>query len=295
MRELVDVVGIHFRFPEKIYYFSPKDYDLKIGDKVITEYDNGQRLGTVIMEKKEVDKTKLPEDMGFVVRPAKYKDIEYSKRVQAEEPNLLRRCKEKVEEMGLEMKLIDCEYFYDKRKILFYFTADGRVDFRELVKELGSMFHARIQLMQVGARDELKIMGGIGPCGQEVCCRTFLREFSPVTIKMAKEQNLSLNQSKISGACGRLMCCLNSEFETYELYNQTLPKKGTQVTTIDGIKGVVDTVNVLRKRVRVIVDTDGDTKEIKEFPSESLIFDKKDSIGEENKHIKLDESEAFDE
>ena len=181
-------------------------------------------------------------------------------------------CLEKIHKHGLEMKLIDAEYTFDNNKVLFYFTADGRIDFRELVKDLAAVFRTRIELRQIGVRDETKIRGGIGVCGRELCCHTYLSEFAPVSIKMAKEQNLSLNPSKISGVCGRLMCCLTNEEETYEELNSHLPSIGDYVTTPEGLKGEVSSLSVLRQQVKVIVNLENDEKEIREYKVDELKF-----------------------
>ena len=187
------------------------------------------------------------------------------------EKDAFKICQKKIREHGLEMKLIDAEYTFDNNKVLFYFTADGRIDFRQLVKDLAAIFKTRIELRQIGVRDETKILGGIGICGRSLCCHTYLSEFAPVSIKMAKEQNLSLNQTKISGVCGRLMCCLKNEQETYEELNKKLPGIGDTVTLSDGIQGTVQSVNVLRQRVKVVVEVN-DEKEIQEFPVNELKF-----------------------
>lgn len=198
-------------------------------------------------------------------------DDEREKYNRKRERDAFKICQKKIREHGLEMKLIDAEYTFDNNKVLFYFTADGRIDFRQLVKDLASIFKTRIELRQIGVRDETKILGGIGICGRCLCCHTYLSEFAPVSIRMAKEQNLSLNQTKISGVCGRLMCCLKNEQETYEELNRRLPGIGDTVTTPDGIQGNVQSVNVLRQLVKVVVEI-GDEKEIQEFPVGELKF-----------------------
>ena len=190
----------------------------------------------------------------------------------AKERDAMRICAEKIRKHKLDMKLIDAEYTFDNNKVLFYFTADGRIDFRDLVKDLASVFKTRIELRQIGVRDETKLLGGIGICGRPLCCHTFLSEFAPVSIKMAKEQNLSLNPTKISGVCGRLMCCLTNEEETYEELNNNLPSAGEAVTTPEGLKGEVQSLSVLRQLVRVIVTLDNDEKEIREYPAADLKF-----------------------
>ena len=209
--------------------------------------------------------------MKEVLRVATKDDDEREKYNRKRERDAFKICQKKIREHGLEMKLIDAEYTFDNNKVLFYFTADGRIDFRQLVKDLASIFKTRIELRQIGVRDETKILGGIGICGRCLCCHTYLSEFAPVSIRMAKEQNLSLNQTKISGVCGRLMCCLKNEQETYEELNRRLPGIGDTVTTPDGIQGNVQSVNVLRQLVKVVVEI-GDEKEIQEFPVGELKF-----------------------
>ena len=206
-----------------------------------------------------------------MLRVATKYDDEREKYNRKRERDAFKICQKKIREHGLEMKLIDAEYTFDNNKVLFYFTADGRIDFRQLVKDLASIFKTRIELRQIGVRDETKILGGIGICGRCLCCHTYLSEFAPVSIRMAKEQNLSLNQTKISGVCGRLMCCLKNEQETYEELNRRLPGIGDTVTTPDGIQGNVQSVNVLRQLVKVVVEI-GDEKEIQEFPVGELKF-----------------------
>ena len=221
-----------------------------------------------------------------VLRVATPKDDEQEAGNKQREKEAFKICLEKIRKHNLQMKLIDAEYTFDNNKVLFYFTADGRIDFRELVKDLASVFKTRIELRQIGVRDETKILGGIGICGRPLCCHTHLSEFAPVSIKMAKEQNLSLNPTKISGVCGRLMCCLKNEEETYEELNRRLPNVGDFVTTDDGYKGEVHSVNVLRQLVKVIVNVD-DEKEIQEYRVDQLRFKRK-----HNKNRKVDVSEA---
>ena len=207
-----------------------------------------------------------------VIRVATEEDKQKESKNREKEKEAFEICLEKIRKHGLEMKLIDAEYTFDNNKVLFYFTADGRIDFRELVKDLASVFRTRIELRQIGVRDETKIRGGIGICGRPLCCHTYLSEFAPVSIKMAKEQNLSLNPTKISGVCGRLMCCLTNEEEIYEELNSHLPGNGDRVTTPEGLKGDVQSVNVLRQLVKVIVTLDNDEKEIREYKASELKF-----------------------
>lgn len=261
---MTKVVGVRFRNVGKIYYFSPKNYEIKTGDHVIVETARGIEYGKVVLAPREVSDDSVVHPLKEVLRVATKDDDEREAQNRSKERDAFKICQKKIREHGLEMKLIDAEYTFDNNKVLFYFTADGRIDFRQLVKDLASIFKTRIELRQIGVRDETKILGGIGICGRCLCCHTYLSEFVPVSIKMAKEQNLSLNQTKISGVCGRLMCCLKNEQETYEELNKRLPGIGDMVTTPDGLQGSVQSVNVLRQRVKVIVDIN-DEKEIQEF------------------------------
>ena len=238
---MIKVIGVRFRTAGKIYFFDPLKFDIKKGDCVIVETARGIEFGTVVGEPRMVEEENVIQPLKPVIRIANERDREYT---------------------------------FDNNKVLFYFTADGRIDFRELVKDLASVFKTRIELRQIGVRDETKILGGIGICGRPLCCHTHLSEFVPVSIKMAKEQNLSLNPTKISGVCGRLMCCLKHEEETYEELNRRLPNVGDFVTTDTGLKGEVSSVNVLRQLVKVIVEVN-DEKEIQEFKVEQLRFKRK--------------------
>lgn len=269
---MTKVVGVRFRNVGKIYYFSPKDYEVKAGDHVIVETARGIEYGKVVLAPREVGDESVVHPLKEVLRVATKEDNEREAQNRIREKDAFKICQKKIREHGLEMKLIDAEYTFDNNKVLFYFTADGRIDFRELVKDLASVFKTRIELRQIGVRDETKIMGGIGICGRSLCCHTFLSEFAPVSIKMAKEQNLSLNPTKISGVCGRLMCCLKNEEETYEWLNSKLPNIGDRVTTDDGFKGEVQSVSVLRQLVKVIVNLENDEKEIREYKVSQLKF-----------------------
>lgn len=271
---MVKVIGVRFRTAGKIYFFDPLQFEIERGGHVIVETARGIEFGTVVSAPREVEDDKVIQPLKPVLRIATQKDIEQEADNKRKEKEAFRICLEKIKKHGLEMKLIDAEYTFDNNKVLFYFTADGRIDFRELVKDLASVFKTRIELRQIGVRDETKIVGGIGICGRPLCCHTHLSEFIPVSIKMAKEQNLSLNPTKISGVCGRLMCCLKHEEETYEELNRRLPNVGDHVTTDDGLKGEVASVNVLRQLVKVIVDV-GDEKEIQEYKVEQLRFKRK--------------------
>lgn len=271
---MIKVIGVRFRSAGKIYFFDPLQFDIKKGEHVIVETARGIEFGTVVSAPKEVEDDKVIQPLKPVLRIATEKDIQQEAANKQKEKEAFKLCLEKIRKHGLEMKLIDAEYTFDNNKVLFYFTADGRIDFRELVKDLAAVFKTRIELRQIGVRDETKILGGIGICGRPLCCHTHLSEFIPVSIKMAKEQNLSLNPTKISGVCGRLMCCLKHEEETYEELNRGLPNVGDQVTTEDGNKGEVHSVNVLRQLVKVIVEV-GDEKEIQEFRVDQLRFKKR--------------------
>jgi len=268
---MVKVVGIRFRNAGKIYYFGPGDLELTAGMHAIVETARGVEIGTVITNPREVSEESVVQPLKPVIRIATEADERQAERNREKEKEAFRICLEKIQKHELEMKLVEAEYTFDNNKLLFYFTADGRIDFRELVKDLAAVFRTRIELRQIGVRDETKIMGGYGICGRQLCCHTFLPEFAPVSIKMAKEQNLSLNPTKISGVCGRLMCCLKNEEETYEYLNSKLPNVGDNVTTDDGLKGEVSSVNVLRQIVKVTV-TIGDEKELREYKPEQLKF-----------------------
>ena len=266
------VIGVRFRRAGKVYFFAPGKYKIRTGDKVIVETARGVEFGSVVTGPKEVEDDKILQPLKPVIRIATADDIRREEKNREKEKEAFGICLEKIRKHGLEMKLIDADYTFDNNKVLFYFTADGRIDFRELVKDLASVFRTRIELRQIGVRDETKIRGGIGICGRELCCHTYLSEFAPVSIKMAKEQNLSLNPSKISGVCGRLMCCLTNEEQTYEELNRHLPANGDHVTTPEGLKGDVQAVNVLRQQVKVVVTLDNDEKEIREYKASELKF-----------------------
>ena len=268
---MIKVIGVRFRNAGKIYYFDPAGREIHTGDHVIVETARGIEYGYVVLGSREVPDDKVVQPLKSVIRMATREDEDVELKNHEKEREAFRICKEKIRKHGLQMKLIDAEYTFDNNKVLFYFTADGRIDFRELVKDLASVFKTRIELRQVGVRDETKIVGGIGICGRPLCCHSYLSEFIPVSIKMAKEQNLSLNPTKISGVCGRLMCCLKNEEETYEDLNSKLPNVGDYVTTDDGLKGEVHSVSVLRQLVKVIVITK-DEKEIREYSVDQLKF-----------------------
>ena len=255
------IIGVRFRQAGKIYYFDPgkEKENITRGTRVIVETAKGVEMGTVVLPPTEMPEEKIVAPLKGIVRLATKEDEDH---------------KQKIAKHKLEMKLIAAEYTFDRNKLLFYFTADGRIDFRELVKDLASVFRTRIELRQIGVRDETKLRGGIGICGRALCCHTYLSEFAPVSIKMAKEQNLSLNPTKISGVCGRLMCCLKNEEEAYEELNRSLPNVGTRVKTPDGLNGEVQNVSVLKQKVRVIVTLDNDEKEVREYMAAELKFRK---------------------
>lgn len=269
---MIKVIGVRFRKAGKVYFFDPAGMEIKTGDHVIVETARGIEFGHVVLGNREVEDKKVVQPLKPVIRMATRADEEVERKNKEKEKEAFKICLEKIKKHDLQMKLIDAEYTFDNNKVLFYFTADGRIDFRELVKDLAAVFKTRIGLRQIGVRDETKIMGGVGICGRALCCHSYLSEFIPVSIKMAKEQNLSLNPTKISGVCGRLMCCLKNEEETYEELNSKLPNIGDYVTTDDGLKGEVHSVSVLRQLVKVVVTVDRDEKEIREYKVEQLKF-----------------------
>ena len=269
---MTKVIGVRFRQAGKVYFFSPGKLHVKQGDKVIVETARGVEFGSVVTGPKEVKDEEIAQPLKPVIRVATEEDKRNEQKNREKEKEAFDVCLEKIRKHDLDMKLINAEYTFDGNKVLFYFTADGRIDFRELVKDLAAVFRTRIELRQIGVRDETKIRGGIGICGRPLCCHTYLSDFAPVSIKMAKEQNLSLNPTKISGVCGRLMCCLTNEEETYEELNSRLPAIGDTVTTMEGLKGEVQSVSVLRQLVKVVVNLDNDEKEIREYKAKELRF-----------------------
>lgn len=285
---MIEVIGVRFRTAGKVYYFAPAGYDVKHGNYVIVETARGVEMGKVVMSSKMVEDDEVVQPLKSILRVATPEDIEQSAANRAKEKSAFQVCKEKIRNHKLEMKLIDAEYTFDGTKLLFYFTADGRIDFRELVKDLASVFRTRIELRQIGVRDETKILGGIGICGRVLCCHSYLSDFAPVSIKMAKEQNLSLNPTKISGTCGRLMCCLKNEEDTYEELNRKLPAINDFVVASDGVKGQVQSTDVLRQRVKILVEK-GDEKEIMEYPVEELSFRPRRSKKDKNKDAQNNE------
>lgn len=269
---MAKVIGVRFRNAGKVYYFAPGKLKIDRGDHVVVETARGVEYGYVVLGIKEVDDEKIIQPLKSVMRIATPEDDEKAEMNREKEREAFRICQEKIRKHELDMKLIDAEYTFDNNKVLFYFTADGRIDFRDLVKDLAAVFKTRIELRQIGVRDETKILGGIGICGRPLCCHSYLPDFVPVSIKMAKEQNLSLNPTKISGVCGRLMCCLKNEQETYEELNSHLPNLGDYVTTPEGLKGEVQSLSVLRQTVKVVVTLENDEKEIRDYKVEELRF-----------------------
>ncbi len=295
------VIGVRFRQAGKVYYFDPGSDKLARGQRVIVSTQKGTEIGTVILPNTEMEEEKIGSEVKRIVRIATEKDLKTEEENREKEKEAFDICKTKIARHGLEMKLIGAEYTFDRNKLLFYFTADGRVDFRELVKDLAGVFRTRIELRQIGVRDETKICGGIGICGRALCCNSYLSEFAPVSIKMAKEQSLSLNPTKISGVCGRLMCCLKNEELAYEELNSHLPNVGEHVKTVDGLNGEVQSVSVLKQRVRVIVELDKDEKDIREYDVGELKFkgrsarDKRDKTSKHDKDLeKLESMEKDD-
>ena len=269
---MVTIIGVRFRKAGKIYYFSPAKYQVKKGQHVIVETARGVEFGSVVLGPQKIADDEIVQPLKSVIRVATPADYKIEEKNRQKEKEAFAICQEKIAKHKLAMKLVDTEYTFDNNKILFYFTADGRIDFRELVKDLAAVFKTRIELRQIGVRDETKILGGIGICGRPLCCHTYLTEFVPVSIKMAKEQNLSLNPTKISGVCGRLMCCLKNEEVAYEELNSKLPGVGDHVETADGFKGEVQSISVLKQLVKVIITTENDEKEIKEYSVKDLKF-----------------------
>ena len=291
---MTKVIGVRFRKAGKVYYFSPGEEMIKTGQHVIVETARGVEYGYVVLGTHEVDDKKVVQPLKSVIRMATAADEETERKNKEKEKEAFKICLEKIKKHDLDMKLIDTEYTFDNNKVLFYFTADGRIDFRELVKDLASVFKTRIELRQIGVRDETKIVGGIGICGRPLCCASYLSEFIPVSIKMAKEQNLSLNPTKISGVCGRLMCCLKYEEETYEELNSKLPNIGDYVTTDDGLKGEVHSVSILRQIVKVVVTVNNDEKEIRDYKVSQLKFRPKRRREKVNMDAELKQLEALE-
>ncbi len=276
---MVKTVNVRFRTTGKAYSFSTGELEIKKGDHCIVETARGQEFGKVVSDPAFREESDFSTPLRPVIRIATPEDEETNRKNRDKEKDAIKICKEKIRKHELEMKLIDAEYTFDNSKLLFYFTADGRIDFRELVKDLAGVFRTRIELRQIGVRDETKLLGGYGPCGRELCCHSYLSDFVPVSIKMAKEQDLSLNPTKISGVCGRLMCCLKNEEDTYEYLNKLLPGVGDLVADPSGEEGTVAEVNVLRQRIKVLFETE-DEKEIREYPAGEITFIAKKKKGQ---------------
>ena len=286
---MAEVVGIRFKAVGKIYYFGKNNLELHKNDKVIVETSRGVEFGEVVLTDRVIDENTLATPLKDVIRVATDEDIKHHEDNKRRQLQAFDICLKKIQEHKLEMKLIDAEYTFDNNKVLFYFTADGRIDFRELVKDLAAIFKTRIELRQIGIRDEAKMIGGVGICGRVLCCRGFLGDFQPVSIKMAKEQGLSLNPSKISGACGRLMCCLKYEQEAYEDLNSRVPRVGAIVQTRDG-QGVVILVNLLKEIVRVkFEDNENNSLEVKEYFVDDITVIKNASEQDDIEDIDIEE------
>lgn len=270
---MLNIIGIRFKKVGKVYHFDPAGIDVKTGDMVIVETSRGIEMGEVVVEAHEVEESLVKQPLRSVLRLATDEDFRIIEQNRKKEAEAFQLCNEKIKKHGLEMKLVEVEYTFDGSKILFYFTADNRIDFRELVKELATIYRTRIELRQIGARDESRTLGSIGVCGRELCCSQFLGEFEPVSIKMAKEQGLSLNPTKISGSCGRLMCCLKFEQETYEELMKITPRQGSTVETPDGV-GTVESVDLLKGVVKVKIESDRE-KVFKDYPRDGVRVIKK--------------------
>ncbi len=287
---MTKVTGVRFKKMGKIYYFDPCDFDIETGMHVVVETSRGIEYGLAVIGSKEVEDDKIVSPLKKVLRIATHEDDKTVENNKKKEQEAFEICKKKIEKHGLEMKLIDVEYTFDHNKILFYFTADGRIDFRELVRDLAAVFKTRIELRQIGVRDQAKMIGGLGVCGRVLCCNSYMGDFDPVSIKMVKEQNLSLNPTKISGTCGRLMCCLKNEQAVYEALAKNCPNAGALVETPDG-KGTVTSVNVLKGVALVSV---GEAeKSVKEYKTKDLKILRKGARKEEEK-IDLEELKGLE-
>ena len=284
-----NIVGVRFKKPGKIYFFDPGYLKINQKDKVIVETSFGEELGEVVINKRNMSNSKLSAPLKKVIRIATSKDLKHYEENKKKEKEAFKICEDKIKKYKLDMHLTDVEYKFDNSKILFYFTADGRIDFRELVKDLASIFKTRIELRQIGVRDEVKRIGGNGVCGRELCCCSFLNDFETVSIKMAKEQNISLNPSKISGNCGRLMCCLKYEQDVYEDKLKRLPKIGSTVKTVDG-EGIVDSIETLKEIVRIKFKDEDDNNFYKKYPASEVKIIKNGSVNkmdnEEKENLK---------
>lgn len=293
---MVTVIGVRFKKAGKIYYFNPSDLDIKKGDFVVVETARGVEFGECVIGMKNISEEEIVSPLKNVIRKAEPEDIEKNNENKQKEKEAYYICVEKISKHGLDMKLIDVEYTFDNNKVIFYFTADGRVDFRELVKDLASIFKTRIELRQIGVRDEAKMIGGLGPCGRTMCCSTYLGDFVPVSIKMAKEQNLSLNPTKISGICGRLMCCLNFEQETYEGIRKKLPKIGSIINSDYGEGEVVEN-SVVKEMVKVKIKLPSGDEVIEEVSIHDITLISggyEDSLTEEDIELEVNDEEDKD-
>jgi len=285
---MAEVIGVKFKENGKSYYFNPKDFNIKENDNVIVETVRGLEFGNVVFADREINEEELSTPLKDVVRVATKADVEKHEANIEKAKEAIGLCEEKVKKHKLDMKLIDAEYTFDNSKIIFYFSAEGRIDFRELVKDLATIFRTRIELRQIGVRDEAKLLGGLGHCGREFCCHKFLCDFQPVSIKMAKDQGLSLNPTKISGACGRLMCCLSYEQQAYEEKIKRVPKVGAVVSTPLG-EGTVMNVNILKEKVQVKLTSQNDTVNLEEFEAKDV------KIIKNNNNTKEEDIEAIEE
>lgn len=279
---MTEIIGVRFKSAGKVYYFSPDGMKLDEGSLVIVETARGVECGEVVMTNRMVEDGKITAPLKAIIRQANQQDLKILEQNKAKEENAFRICQEKIAAHKLDMKLVDVECTFDNNKLLFYFTAETRVDFRELVKDLAAVFRTRIELRQIGVRDEAKILGGLGICGRPFCCKGFLGEFQPVSIKMAKEQGLSLNPTKISGTCGRLMCCLKYEQDCYEELLKTTPKVGAYVST-EKFKGYVEEVNLITGKLKVKPEKSDEP---------AVIFDKSEVTVIRDGRIKVDRDEA---
>ena len=269
---MAKVIGVRFKKAGKMYYFAPAELDIKVGDYVLVETARGIEFGETVMKSKEIPDEEIVQPLKNVIRLANEEDKSHYAENKLREKEAYGICLKKITEHNMQMKLVDVEYTFDNSKIIFYFTADGRVDFRELVKDLAAIFKTRIELRQIGVRDEAKIMGGLGPCGRMLCCKCFLGEFEPVSIKMAKDQNLSLNPSKISGICGRLMCCLNYEQCCYEMLLKKLPKYNDVVMTPEKESGSVCEINAISQKVKVKITKEDGIEVYKSFGADEVVI-----------------------
>ena len=288
--ETVRVVSIAFRNEGKRLILCPEGMNLRTGDNVIVETARGLSFGSVAMPPVDFPSSKVQSRDDTIIRVASDIDMDQEAENRMNEREAFLICRQKISDHGLLMNLVQSEYTFDRSKLLFYFTADGRVDFRELLKDLASTFHTRIELRQIGVRDETKVLGGIGVCGREVCCRTYLKSFAPVSVKMAKEQNLSLNPTKISGICGRLMCCLKNEEETYEYLNRAMPRLGSKVMTKDGEIGVVRNIDILKQKASVLFEEE-DEREMRVYDVSDLKI--RSHRGKKDEEGETDDEKAF--